>query len=689
MTNLLNSLWQGAVLTSLIWTLLKLFPRLNPVTRYGIWWVTMLAVALLPLRPLLTDFIFNARNPIALAQPRETLNLTSSTPDKNSVQLVKRSVQFTQLQIPTPVVRSTPSPSVLPMELPVRPVTKTVESVWLVLSLVLLIRVAFSYAALRRMKRTASKPPESLRARLTRIAAAAGVNRSARLLVSHEITAPLALGFVDPVILIPPSIADQSSADEFNHMALHELAHLARFDDLTNLFQQLLIALLPIQPALFWIGRHLNLEREAACDDRVVAVTGTPRPYAVSLTRLAELALSSRCGSLASGAAGNRSQLYLRIQRLLDHPATKRPVNSTLPLLAATIAIAWLFSLTLGATQLIALTDAAPNGRQTPPSNAPHTDVTIQEPDMPPTTLPSIPGIQIRSIPAQPGEQLTVDLDRGDVKIGSWSRNEVRFKIIRQGPDIEKFLQNHQISIGRQNHEISLHAFGDGFSGSVEIAYEITVPVKFDLRLKNQAGNAQLSALTGALTADIQSGNFDASACGGTLEASVRDGNITLHGIAATAQATTVDGNIEAAECQSPLTLSTHNGNIYIAKITGDVNAQTVNGNFASVAVSGAIDAVSKAGNIEIRRFSGQAVKAHATMGNLLAEIDSSPKSNCSLSAEMGNVELNLVRTAAVTLKIAATAGNIDSDIRGGDLNGGGPEVDVSSLMGNVAIHRK
>lgn len=686
MTNLLNSLWQGAALTVLIWLLLNLVPRLSPATRYGVWWVTMLAVALLPLRQFLPHQSSDAPRPLVASNPDMPMILILSTSDPSK----PRKIISHAMPAPTTLsVEHSPTSPLVPLELPSRPVTRATTVVWLGFSLTLLIRLTFSYRALHRLKRTASPPSETLRARLNRIAANANINRSAKLLVSQEITAPLALGFFRPAILIPPSIADESSLGEFDHMALHELAHLARLDDWANLLQQILLALLPIQPALFWIASHLNLEREAACDDRVIAITGTPKTYAASLTRIAELALWSHGGALASGVASNRSQLYRRIHRLLDRRSGKTTSASTLPLLAAVVLVVVFFSLTFTAPRLIALTDASPANNE--PANTQPSNSQPRIPNLTPAILPPIPGTQIQTIPAQPGEKLSIDLDLGNVQITSWNQNQVQFKITQNGPDIQRFLQHHQIAIGRQDHEVSLNATGDDSTSNAaaDIQYEITVPAKFDLRLKNQAGNAVLSALNGAISADIRAGNLDVAACAGTVDASAQAGNITLHGITAITNARASDGNIEAADCQSPLTLTTHNGNIDLARIAADVKAQTKNGNIVTTTISGAIDAATQMGNVEIRRLTGASVQASTAMGNIAAEIDATPKSDCSLATHMGNVELNLTRTAAVNLAFAAAMGNIDSDTPEGPVNGGGPEVRVSAQMGNVAVHRK
>ena len=88
----------------------------------------------------------------------------------------------------------------------------------------------------------------------------------------------MSLGFLHPAILIPQTLLDTLSNAELEHVVLHELAHLRRRDDWTNLAQKLIVAILPIQPALYWIGRRMSIEREMACDDWVIATTGTAKP---------------------------------------------------------------------------------------------------------------------------------------------------------------------------------------------------------------------------------------------------------------------------------------------------------------------------------------------------------------------------------------------------------------------------
>ena len=112
--------------------------------------------------------------------------------------------------------------------------------------------------------------------------------RPARLCVSDRLRVPTAIGFTKPLVVIPSWTMEELSAAELNTILLHELAHLRRRDDWTNLVQKILGALLFFHPAVWWIEKKLALEREMACDDMVLSSTTTPQAYAECLVSLAE-----------------------------------------------------------------------------------------------------------------------------------------------------------------------------------------------------------------------------------------------------------------------------------------------------------------------------------------------------------------------------------------------------------------
>lgn len=146
-------------------------------------------------------------------------------------------------------------------------------------------------------------------------------NRSARpvaLCTSHQVQVPTALGLVKPAVVIPRWVMQELSPDELNQILLHELAHLRRYDDWTNLAQKIVKGLLFFHPAVWWIEKRVSLEREMACDDAVLAETVTPRSYAECLAHLAEKTLIQRSIALAQAALGRIHHTSLRVAQILD-----------------------------------------------------------------------------------------------------------------------------------------------------------------------------------------------------------------------------------------------------------------------------------------------------------------------------------------------------------------------------------
>ena len=166
--------------------------------------------------------------------------------------------------------------------------------------------------------------PAALDHRLQETLARNRAKRPVRLCTSDLVRVPTAIGFMKPVIVVPGWVMQELSADELNQILLHELAHLRRWDDWTNLAQKVVKALFFFHPAVWWIERRVSLEREMACDDAVIAETESPRAYAECLTHLAEKIFAQRSMALAQAALGRIRQTSLRVAQILD---VNRPSN--------------------------------------------------------------------------------------------------------------------------------------------------------------------------------------------------------------------------------------------------------------------------------------------------------------------------------------------------------------------------
>lgn len=181
-------------------------------------------------------------------------------------------------------------------------------AIWLAGAVFLLARTARDLIAVERLVARA-KPanlPDTLKRRM----------KGVRVVVSPEAPGPMAAGLFKPSIVLPESIALASPG--MAALLEHEHAHIRRRDMLAALGQRIVLALLWWSPALYWISRRIDEEREVACDEAAVDRTGDARAFARSLTTQAENQLWVRAPKLAVGAIGPRSQFGRRIKRLIE-----------------------------------------------------------------------------------------------------------------------------------------------------------------------------------------------------------------------------------------------------------------------------------------------------------------------------------------------------------------------------------
>ncbi len=191
--------------------------------------------------------------------------------------------------------------------------------VWAVVSVLGILRIFMGVTHLRGLRRRArefqaGELPTEARSLIKEFSR----KRDVRICVSSEINAPTAVGFIRPAVLIPAWTLSELTGEKLRSVLLHELGHLRRWDDWTNLLQKILRAIFFFHPAVWWIDSRLCLEREMACDDLVLAETNDAHGYAECLVSLAEKSMVRRGVALAVAAVGRVRQMTLRLGRILD-----------------------------------------------------------------------------------------------------------------------------------------------------------------------------------------------------------------------------------------------------------------------------------------------------------------------------------------------------------------------------------
>ncbi len=333
---LLNGLWQGVLLTLVVALVLHCLRGTTAATRHAAWFATLLVVVALPLAAA----SLASRGAPAMPGPPLEERAASAEGDAlgpiGGVLLSEGAGTMSRAPADASAARFT-SP-VWRLAVPPGAWLLLLLGSGLLVGLARMGRLIHGLRALRRLKSASRALPLTRQAELEPLCAA-HARRRVGLRLSDRIATPITVGFRHPAVLIPAALLEELSREELAQIVLHELAHIRRGDDWTNLAQRLAEAVLFFHPAVWWIGRRLELERELACDDDVVASLAGERAYARCLTRLAERALASRREALAPGAAPRASQLARRVRALL---APDRPRGVRVSPLAASALVALL-----------------------------------------------------------------------------------------------------------------------------------------------------------------------------------------------------------------------------------------------------------------------------------------------------------------------------------------------------------
>jgi beta-lactamase regulating signal transducer with metallopeptidase domain len=265
-----NSLLAGIAVSLLAWVVVRLFGRHGSGTRFVVWFSALITIVIMPLASSI-----HVGNGLAVQAVSSAITLPAAL---------------------APYLFGT----------------------WLVVATLGLLRVGFSLWRLRQLRSGCTTvDPKQLGARLLSRLAAIQEHRSVKLCTSSAVRVPAAMGYIRPIVVFPNWALTDIAPDELDAILVHELAHLRRWDDWTNLAQKIVKAVFFFHPAVWIIDSRLALEREIACDAAVLDANFSPRGYAQSLLSLAEQSFLRRGVQLAQAAVGHVNQLRFRITEIL------------------------------------------------------------------------------------------------------------------------------------------------------------------------------------------------------------------------------------------------------------------------------------------------------------------------------------------------------------------------------------
>jgi beta-lactamase regulating signal transducer with metallopeptidase domain len=307
-------------------------------TRHTVWAVALLCALMLPFESVVLPQISLAVLPEEKPDARPLLRGSGVRADAKST-------------IPDlPGSQSEPSP---PQEEGTRlSWEQWMIALWAAGASIILVRLALGSLTVRRLARHSASIEDTewidlvddLKAQLS-------ISRPIHLRIARGTIPPMTWGIFRHIVLLPATAAEWTR--ERRRLVLaHELAHVKRNDGILQMLLQAVCSLYWFNPLVWYAARRLRIERECACDDRVLQLGADADDYADHLLQVARTINPGGGLSMATVAMAHRSQLETRLLSILD-TRTRRQSLSKLSATALLSAVA-LTTLLVAAIQVTA-----------------------------------------------------------------------------------------------------------------------------------------------------------------------------------------------------------------------------------------------------------------------------------------------------------------------------------------------
>ncbi len=273
---------------------------------------------------------------------------------------------------------------------------------------------------------------------------------------------------------------------------------------------------------------------------------------------------------------------------------------------------------------------------------------------------PSARDVIKKEYKVNPGGELSLDLDRGNIHIKTTKDNEVKIELERHAraessEKAERILKSaHRYEFDKRGDDVSIQSRLDEERGqmrwrkgpAIKIKLTVRVPREYDINFKTGAGNITILDVTGEITGRTGAGNILIEDVEGNLDVKSGAGNVEISGELKDADIATGAGNLS---------------------IYADVDV----------------------------------LSAMAGTGNVTVEIRGQPKGETRLKTGAGNVSLSLSEDVQANVRATASLGAASCDFPmefskkllshsfSGQINGGGnASIVLTAGVGNVSLHR-
>lgn len=503
-----------------------------------------------------------------------------------------------------------------------------------------------------------------------------GIDRNVEPRWHREAVTPMTWGVTRPVILLPAE-AETWSAERRRVVLLHELAHVRRFDCLTQFLIQVTCALHWFNPLVWWAASKARSERERACDEAVLRNGTRPSNYASHLLDIARSARSRFAVPAGAVAMARQSELEGRLVAILDFTHGRRPLSRGKAVLGVCATLFFLLPLAafspvvlphgvIAADDSLVLSQSAV--AEFPSDEASDLDssqsATGSTGDAP-QLVASEEDVVRRQFSVRPGGTLVIDSDLGSIQVSAANGREVAIEVersIRGRSNASP--EDLQLSFEQSGNDVRVVARRSSRNvRGLNARFVVIVPQRYNVDLKTGGGSISVDDLDGNVVTSTSGGSLRFGRIAGDIDGRTSGGSIRLEGSSGNAS------------------LHTSGGSITLGRVEGDVEARTSGGSISVTDVQGNLTAETSGGSIRAR-------------------MSQPPRRASRLETSGGSITLALHRDAAVSLDARTSSGRVTTDFPVPDrprdqqshlraaLNGGGPDLILRTSAGSIRINR-
>lgn len=542
---------------------------------------------------------------------------------------------------------------------------------WLLGAIVILARAVLGRIAIARLVDRSYSVERALEPAIERAAHLAGARGDFFVRISADVDTPFTVGARKAIVFLP-SDAPTWDAERLGIVLVHELAHVARFDYVSQLIATTACAVYWFNPIVWLAAARLRAEAEQAADDRVLAAGIDGVTYASHLLELARPNGAGHASAAVAVSMARSNRLERRFHAMLD--STRR--RGTVPLrlqiaggaavMLAAVPLAG-FRMIPAVMQSLSSTEVVAPARLSPVIVAP----ALRREAKPVVTIPATrlasrqaaDTVIEKTISASAGDRISIDLPTGgEIIILPWDQPQARMRATLSGDQARQTEVVFERTSGRIDLRTSLDRSIRNSRNSNRI--ELWVPRRIDVNIHSAGGAIRLKGLEGTFTGETGGGEIIIEDLKGEARLSTGGGQLMVTG-------SDLNGSV-----------STGGGEAIVSAVTGNVRVSSGSGPVIRSGNSGRYVGV---GGNDVTVGAGQ---------NATVVGDRVYRGDFSMSRAGGDINLGSVpnggtiTTGGGKIDIGSSAGQLSVTTGGGDIEIGqmGGDVRATTGAGNVQI---